>query len=113
MITGSIWDAYSLGYSVLNKYNLFFIVNKQKLTKRRPQADPSLGDLIREVATDSGLSVNKIAQETGLDQSTLNKFLNGTRDNIRLDSADRLFRFFGLRALPPRAKYRKRVSRDD
>jgi hypothetical protein len=50
------------------------------------------------------LSVYRIAKETGVDQSTLNKFLGGTRDNLRLDVADRLFRFFKLRVTHPRRK---------
>jgi hypothetical protein len=52
---------------------------------------PSLADHLRRAARASGLSVNRVAQEAGLDQSALNRFLNGTRDNLRLDVADRLF----------------------
>lgn len=54
----------------------------------------SLAEHIRKAAADSGLSVYHIARETGVDQSTLNKFLSGQRANIRLDVADRLYRFF-------------------
>ena len=59
----------------------------------------SLAAHIRAAAHESGLSVYRIAQETGLDQSALNRFLNGTRDNLRLDVADRLFRYFGLQVV--------------
>lgn len=68
----------------------------------------SLADQLRRAAADSGLSVYRIAKETGIDQSTLNKFLVGTRDNLRLDVADRLFRFFFR---PPRPKSRVELLR--
>jgi plasmid maintenance system antidote protein VapI len=60
----------------------------------RPRRVLSLGEHLRSAAKDCGLSVYRIAKETGTDQSTLNKFLAGTRDNLRLDIADRLFRYF-------------------
>jgi hypothetical protein len=64
--------------------------------KRSKVAAKSLSDELRIAAKESGFSVKKIAEATGLDQSGLNRFLNGTRDNIRLDVADRLFQFFKL-----------------
>lgn len=68
----------------------------------------SLADHLRRAASDSGLSVYRIAKETAIDQSTLNKFLVGARDNLRLDVADRLFRFFFC---PPRPKSRVELLR--
>ena len=59
----------------------------------------SLADCIRTAADESGLSVYQIAKETGISQAALNRHLNGTRENIRLDVADRLFSFFGLRVI--------------
>lgn len=59
----------------------------------RPRRVLSLAEHIRDAAKASGLSVYRIAKDTGVDQSTLNKFLNGSRDNLRLDVADRLFRY--------------------
>lgn len=64
----------------------------------------SLANHFRRAAANSGLSVYRIAKETGIDQSTLNKFVNGARDNLRLDMADRLFRFFFR---PPQLKPRR------
>lgn len=63
---------------------------------QRGQAS-GLAAILRDVAERSGLSVYQIAKESGVDQSTLNKFINGDRDNLRLDVADRLFKYFGLR----------------
>jgi transcriptional regulator with XRE-family HTH domain len=74
---------------------------KTQARRATPRRGLSLADQIRRAATASGLSVYRIAKETGVDQSTLNKFLSGTRANIRLDVADRLFEFFFH---PPRRK---------
>lgn len=57
----------------------------------------SLAEHLRKAVSASKLSVKQIANQSNVDQSTLNKFINGTRDNIRLDVADRLFRFLGLK----------------
>lgn len=62
----------------------------------------SLAAILREAVSQSGLSVNQIAKRSGVDQSTLNKFLNGKRDNLRLDVAERLFRHFNLRVVQNR-----------
>jgi plasmid maintenance system antidote protein VapI len=71
---------------------------------------PTLAAILRDAVRRSGLSVYKIAKDSGVDQSTLNKFLNGGRDNLRLDIADRLFRYFGLRVVT--AAKSKSTSRD-
>ena len=57
--------------------------------------EKTLADQIRETARESGLSVRRLAQLSETDQSTLNKFLNGDRPNLRLDIADRLMRVLG------------------
>jgi transcriptional regulator with XRE-family HTH domain len=70
-------------------------------TSTNQRGEPSsLAAILRDTANGSGLSVYQIARESGVDQSTLNKFLNGDRDNLRLDVADRLFKFFRLRVVP-------------
>ena len=71
---------------------------------------PSLADILRQAAQRSGLSVYQIAKEAGVDQSTLNKFLNGDRDNLRLDVADRLFKFFRLRVVSSRSRRPKHAD---
>jgi hypothetical protein len=73
---------------------------------KSPEDTTSLADHLRAAARDSGLSVYALAHQARVDQSTLNKFLNGDRPNLRLDVADRLFRLLGLRVtrdrrLPP------------
>jgi transcriptional regulator with XRE-family HTH domain len=65
-----------------------------------PTDEPTLADHLRAAARASGLSVRQLAMRSETDQSTLNKFLNGERPNLRLDIADRLFRVLGLRVVP-------------
>ena len=67
----------------------------------------NLAAVLRQAAAQSGLSVYRIAKDAGVDQSTLNKFLNGQRDNLRLDVADRLFAFFKIRVALPKATRRE------
>jgi transcriptional regulator with XRE-family HTH domain len=64
----------------------------------------SLAATLRDAARDSGLSINRIAKESAVDQSTLNKFVSGDRDNLRLDVADRLFKVLGIRVIQPRRR---------
>lgn len=80
-------------------------MSSSRTKNRKPRERRSLAKLIREAAADSGLSVYRIAKQSGVDQSTLNKFLAGTRKNLRLDVADRLFWLFF--DPPPR---RRRIS---
>lgn len=74
--------------------------------KRRgsPRREQSLAEHLRDAVAASGLSIYRVAKATGVDQSTLNKFVVGVRPNLRLDVADRLFRFFFE---PPTRKSRR------
>ena len=65
-------------------------------TKKTAGPTGTLASHIRAAHVKSGLSVYAVAKETGLATSALNRFLNGTRDNIRIDIADRLMHFYGL-----------------
>ena len=57
-----------------------------------------LTDQIRQAIDDSGLTRYRIAQDTGLDESTLAKFYHGTR-GLSLDNLDRLCQFLGLKVV--------------
>lgn len=78
-------------------------MRKPRRETRAVDAQKTLAQHLRDAAKASGLSVYRIAKETGADQSTLNKFLNGDRDNLRIDVASRIYHFFFL---PPRRKSR-------
>lgn len=64
----------------------------------------SLAAILRAAAERSGESVYRIAKDADVDQSTLNKFLNGDRENLTLEVADRLFDYFGLRVVQRRKR---------
>lgn len=68
-------------------------------SKNRGGEASGLAAVLRDAADQSEMSVYRIAKDSGVDQSTLNKFLNGERDNLTLDVADRLFEYFGLKVV--------------
>jgi transcriptional regulator with XRE-family HTH domain len=54
---------------------------------------------LRQTLTDCPLSIYKIAQESGVNQSQLHRFLNSERD-LSLQAAARLARWAGLELRP-------------
>ena len=54
-----------------------------------------LASTLRTQVKSSRLSENQIAKESGVNQSSLNLFMNGHRD-LRLQTATRLSDYFGL-----------------
>ena len=64
----------------------------------------SLADQLRDAIRESGLSINALAKDAEVDQSTLNKFVTGARNHLRLDVAGRLFRALGLKVVRDRRR---------
>lgn len=62
----------------------------------------SLADQLREAVKESGLSVYRIAKDSGVSQAVLQRFIAGDRENIRLDTADKLASYFSMRFTAPR-----------
>ncbi len=63
-------------------------------------------DQVRQAIDDSGLTRYRIAQDTGIDESTLAKFYHGTR-GLSLENLDLLCEHLGLRVVmdrKPKAK---------
>ena len=60
----------------------------------------------------SDATLYRIAKETGIDWSVLQRFLDGTRPNIRLDTVEKLCEHFGLE-LRPLAERRSRSRARD
>ncbi len=58
-------------------------------------------DQVRQAIDDSGITRYRIAQDTGIDESTLAKFYNGTR-GISLDNLDLLCEYLELRIVMDR-----------
>jgi transcriptional regulator with XRE-family HTH domain len=65
--------------------------------KNKPQT--TLTDAIRAAIQQSGLTVYRIGKATGIDEANLGRFARGEM-SIRLDKADKLAAYFGLRLTP-------------
>ena len=61
----------------------------------------TLADQLRRAVNECEWSLNSIAREAGIPQPVLYRFVNGQRDAIRLDTADKLCRLFGMRLTKP------------
>lgn len=55
-----------------------------------------MSDTLRRTIRDSGLTIYRVAKDTGVSQASLLRFMRGER-SLRLDIADGLAEFFGLR----------------
>jgi transcriptional regulator with XRE-family HTH domain len=55
-----------------------------------------IASTLRNVARQLQLSVYQIAKDTGLNQSALNQFFNGTKAGLRLSTVQVLFDYLGL-----------------
>jgi transcriptional regulator with XRE-family HTH domain len=64
-----------------------------------------LSDQIRRAIDESGLTRYRIAQDTGIDESALSKFYNGTR-GLTLDNLDALCEYLQLRIVADSKKKR-------
>ena len=62
------------------------------MANRRPM---KMTDQVRQAIDDSGITRYRIAQDTGIDESTLAKFYHGTR-GLSLDNLDLLCDYLGL-----------------
>ncbi len=80
-----------LDYSASSAYDV-------GMAKRRSK---KMTDQVRQAIDDSGLTRYRIAQDTGIDESTLAKFYNGHR-GLSMDALDRLGEYLGLRIVMDR-----------
>jgi DNA-binding Xre family transcriptional regulator len=55
-----------------------------------------IADILRKVTRQRQLSVYQIAKDTGLNQSGLNQFFNGTKDDLRLSTVQVLCDYLDL-----------------
>ena len=73
------------------------------MAKRRSK---KMTDQVRQAIDDSGLTRYRIAQDTGIDESTLAKFYHGTR-GLSLDNLDLLCEYLGVRIAMDRKPTKK------
>lgn len=65
------------------------------------QKSETMSDQLRRAIRDSGLSVYAISKGSGVSQPVVARFSTGQRD-IRMETADKLFAFFQMRATAPK-----------
>ncbi len=63
-----------------------------------------LATQLRDLMRDSGLSIYALAHATDVAQPILQRFASGVRENLRIDTADRLCKFFGVRLTATKRK---------
>ena len=63
---------------------------------------------LRKAVKQKGLSVYQIAMDTGLNQSGLNRFFNGSKSELQLSTIQVLFDYLGLEARKKQEKLRGR-----
>lgn len=56
---------------------------------------PPMSDVLRKAIAESGLSLLKIATDTGVQRASISRFVRGER-SLRLDKADKLAAYLGL-----------------
>jgi plasmid maintenance system antidote protein VapI len=67
------------------------------------QSKAAISDLLRRTIAESGVSYNALQKETGVTRASIMRFVRGDQ-SIRLDMADRLAAYFGLRLVEPEGK---------
>jgi plasmid maintenance system antidote protein VapI len=60
------------------------------------ETESPITDVLRRAITDSGLPLLRIARETGVERASLSRFVR-RKNSLRLDMADKLAAYFGLR----------------
>ncbi len=63
------------------------------------KSKPTITEVLRAAIVKSKLTRYRIAKEAGIPESNLRRFVNGEM-SVRLDNADRLAAYFGLRLTP-------------
>jgi len=71
--------------------------NNAGMSKSKPK--PTLTEALKTAIEQSGLTRYRIAKDTGTDEAALMRFLRGEM-SIRLDKADALAEYLGLRLVP-------------
>lgn len=56
----------------------------------------SLGEFVKGLRKDKGVSLSEMEESTGLSRSYINRLENSSRENPTLDSISRLVKYFGI-----------------
>jgi plasmid maintenance system antidote protein VapI len=74
------------------------------VSKSKSSPTTDLATQIKAAIDDSGLSIYKIAKESGVPQPVLQRFITGQQANIRLDTASKLTAYFEMRLTAPKPR---------
>ena len=65
------------------------------MPKPKQKQPPTMTDVLRQTIRESGLSMLRLSEATGVQRLSIARFLNESQ-SLRLDCADKLARHFGL-----------------
>ena len=65
------------------------------MPKPKKKQPPTMTDVLRQTIRESGLSMLRLSEATGVQRLSIARFLNESQ-SLRLDCADKLARHFGL-----------------
>jgi transcriptional regulator with XRE-family HTH domain len=68
----------------------------RKTGMRKSKTKPTMTDVLKTAIKESGVSRYRIAQDTGILETSLSRFMRG-ETSLRLDRADVLAEYLGLR----------------
>ncbi len=68
----------------------------------------SISDQLRAAIDKADVTLYRIAKDSRVDWGTIQRFMDGTRPNIRIDTMERLCEYLGLELRP---KKKRRSSR--
>jgi DNA-binding Xre family transcriptional regulator len=71
----------------------------------------TISDQLRRAIQDSDETLYRIAKDAGVDWGALQRFLDGSRPNIRIDTVDKLCAYFDLALRPAVESPRPRRQR--
>lgn len=73
------------------------------------ETDGTISDVLRKTIADSGIAYIALERATGVKRASIMRFVRGTT-SLRLNMADKLAAFFGLKLTATGAKSRRKGS---
>ena len=71
----------------------------------------AISDQLRAAIEGRDVTLYRVAKDTGVNWSALQRFVDGTRPNIRIDTVDKLCESLGLELQPKKKDRGKSLSR--
>lgn len=71
----------------------------------------TIGDQLRAAIDGADVTLYRIAKDAQVDWGTIQRFVDGTRPNIRIDTIEKLCEYLGLELLPKKKPGKKSVRK--